>query len=111
MGGNGVAIFSKAPDGKPLFLLKIKIIKKPGCPNKEYNAVFEQIYQNVGAYPRCKKICIDYYLSRRVRAKRGIGEQVWFVPNTFWGFQGQCHTREIWLFLVLFKLENSIPTT
>ena len=28
-------IFSKAPDWKTLFLLKMKIKQNPGCPNKE----------------------------------------------------------------------------
>ena len=28
-------IFSKAPDGKPLFPLKMKTKQNPDCPNKE----------------------------------------------------------------------------
>ena len=38
------SIFSKIPDCKPLFLLKIKNKQNPGCLNKEYNEVFEHIH-------------------------------------------------------------------
>ena len=55
MQGDVGNIFSKAPDWKPLFLLRIKIKQNPGCPNKEYNAVFEHIHQSIRAYPRKKK--------------------------------------------------------
>ena len=40
-----------------------------------------------GPNPRIKKICIDqrlwryYCLFRRVRAKQGVGEQIWFAAN------------------------------
>ena len=34
MEGDEGGMFSKAPDWKPLFLLKIKIKQNPGCPNK-----------------------------------------------------------------------------
>ena len=48
-GGN----FSKAPDWKPLFLLKIKIKQKPAYRNKEYNLLaFKDFHQNIRAYPR-----------------------------------------------------------
>ena len=47
-GGN----FSKVPDWKPLFLLKIKIKQKPACRNKEYNVAFKHFHQNIRAYPR-----------------------------------------------------------
>ena len=36
MEGDEVGIFSKAPDCKLLFLLKIKTNQNPGCRNKEY---------------------------------------------------------------------------
>ena len=55
MNGDEEDIFSKAPDWKPFFLLKIKIGQNPGCPHKEHNAIFENMHQNMGAYPRCKK--------------------------------------------------------
>ena len=55
MDGDEVDIFSKAPDWKTFFLLKIKTEENPGCPNKEHNAIFEDIHQNMGAYSRCKK--------------------------------------------------------
>ena len=58
--GDEGSIFSKAPDWQSLF--KIKIEQTPGCPNKEYNAFFKHINQNVMTYPRrnlpevfCKK--------------------------------------------------------
>ena len=46
---------------------------------------------NIKAYPTCKKICINEFLGKyffllgRILAKRGVGEQVWFVPNTAGG--------------------------
>lgn len=80
------AFSCKAPDWKPLCLLKIKIKQDLGCPNKEYNVIFEYT-QNIRAYTRAKKICTDqwlgkyYYLLGRIRPKQGVGEKVWFVPN------------------------------
>ena len=47
-GGN----FSKAPDRKPLFLLKVKIKQKAACRNKEYIVAFKHFHQNIRAYPR-----------------------------------------------------------
>ena len=29
------------------------------CPNKEYNVVFKNFHQNIRAFPKSKKICID----------------------------------------------------
>ena len=115
--GNEIGIFSKAPDWIPLSLLKIKIKQNPGCPDKKYNAILEYIHHNIMAYPRSKKICIDqwlwkyYCLFGRVRTKQRVGKQVWFVPNIFGGSEGQCHLREIWIFLLSFKLGSSIPST
>ena len=54
--GDEGGIFSKAPDSKPLFLLKIKIKQNPGCPNKEFDEIFEHIHQNVRTYPRSRKM-------------------------------------------------------
>ena len=49
-------IFRKAPDWKRFFFsLKIKIKQNLGCPNKEYNAIFKHIHQNIKAYSRSKK--------------------------------------------------------
>ena len=36
-------------------MLNMKIKQNPGSPNKEYNAVFKYIHQDVRAYPRSKK--------------------------------------------------------
>ena len=89
MEGDEGDIFSNAPDWKALFLLKAEIKQNPGFPSKEYNSIFELIYQNIRAYPRRKKICIDhwlgkcYYILGGIQTKQGLGKQVWFVPSTF----------------------------
>ena len=46
----------------PLLLLKIKIREDTGCPSKEYNAIFEHIYQNIRAILGVKKSTVinDY---------------------------------------------------
>ena len=49
------SIFRKAPDRKPLFLLKIKIKQNPGCSNNQHNVVLKHFRQNTRAYPRSKK--------------------------------------------------------
>ena len=43
MKGDKGGIFSKAPDSKPLFMPKMKIKWNAGCPNQEYNGIFEHI--------------------------------------------------------------------
>ena len=48
-------VFSKAPNWKPLFLLKIKIKQNSDCSNKEHNAIFKHIHQSIRAYFRSKK--------------------------------------------------------
>ena len=79
-------IFSKG-NRKSLFLLKIKIKQKPSCPNKEYNAIFKNIHQNIRASLKSNQICIDQWLVKyycilgKVWAKRGVDEQVRFAPN------------------------------
>ena len=55
MKGDGGRNFSKAPDRKPLLLLKIKIKQKPACRNKEYNIAFKYFHQNIRAYTRSWK--------------------------------------------------------
>ena len=110
------SIFSKVRDRKPLFLLKIKIKQNPGCPNKHYNVVFKHFRQNIRAYPRSKKICIDQWLGKccilgKIWAKRGVGKKVWFVPNAVWGSWGSCNARKILQFSPSFKLGNSISNT
>ena len=49
MEGDEGGIFSKTPEEKSLFSLKIKIKQNSGCPNKEYNAIFMHINQNIRA--------------------------------------------------------------
>ena len=48
-------IFSKAPHSKSLFLLKRTIKQNPGWSNKNYDAIFKDIHQNIRTYPRSKK--------------------------------------------------------
>ena len=64
MGGDQGDSFSKAPDWKPLFLLKMKIKQNPASPNKKYNEIFKYIHEDVRIYPRNKKICIDQWLEK-----------------------------------------------
>ena len=54
MEGDEGGILSKALNGKPLFLLIMKIKQNPDCPNKENNAIFKHIHQNVRAYLKNK---------------------------------------------------------
>ena len=59
MEGDEGSIFSKPPECKSLFSLKIKIKQSSGCPNKEYNAIFMhmkmQCNENIKAYSRSEK--------------------------------------------------------
>ena len=63
--------FPRRLQNKKLFLPK----QNPGCPNKEYNAVFKHIHQNIKAYWRKQKVCTDQWLGkyqfiqRRIQAK------------------------------------------
>ena len=43
MKGDEGGIFSKAPDWKTLFLLKIKIKQNPGCSNKEWKCSLQTL--------------------------------------------------------------------
>ena len=36
-------------------MFQIKIEQNPGCPNKEYNAIYEYIHWNIGVYPTNKE--------------------------------------------------------
>ena len=54
--GDEGGIFSKAPDWKPLLLLKIKIKQNPRCPNRKLHEIFEHIHQNISTYPRSRKM-------------------------------------------------------
>ena len=96
------------------FSLKIKIKQNLGCPNKEYNAIFKHIHQNIKVYSRSKKkICIDqwlgnYLILERIWAKQTIGEQVWVVPNTVGGAVGSHNPSKILQCSPSFKLGNSI---
>ena len=88
----------RAPDWKTLFLYKIKIKQNPDCRRNEYNAIFEHLHQNVRVYPKFKKICIYQLLGkcycifgRRILAKGGVDDQVWFVPDTLVRYVGHCN--------------------
>ena len=98
MEGDVGGIFSEAPDWKSLFLLKIKIKQNSGCPNKEYNSIFEHINHITRAYPRSQKkksALIDDYENIIAYWKNpSKGEQMWFVPNTFGESEGRYHLQE-----------------
>ena len=96
-------IFSKFPDQKPLLLFEIKVKQNPRCPSKEYKGIFKHFHQNIRAYHRSKKICIDQWLVKwcilgRIWAKRGVSEWVWFVPNTGVGSEGSRDTLKFFRF-------------
>ena len=88
MEGDEGGMFSKAPDWKPLFSLKIKIKQNLGCPNKWYNAIFKHIHENIRTYYRIKKINDQLLWKYFILAKQGIEEQVLFVPNTIGNLGG-----------------------
>ena len=44
------------------------------------------------------------------RVKQGVGEQVWFVSNS-WGSEGESKPQEILHFFPSFKFGNSISST
>lgn len=73
-------IFGKAPDGKVLFLLTLKMRQNPDCPNKEYNAIFEHINQKVKSHVNVlpeQKTCeiktlqLKVYIQQKFRDKQG----------------------------------------
>ena len=47
--------FSKAPDWKPLFLLKMKSKQNLAYPNKKHNEIFKYIHEDSGSIPEIKK--------------------------------------------------------
>lgn len=121
MEGYEEGIFSKPLDWKTLFLLTMKKKNKTSYPNEEYNSVFEYIHQVIRAYPRSRKVCIDqcswkpYCILARIRAKGGVGKQVWFAPNTLRGGEGAevwSHPRKSLQFLLLFNtvLDTVFPS-
>ena len=88
----------RAPDWKTLFLHKIKIKQNSDCRRNENSAIFEHLHQNVTANPKIKKIWIDQWLGkcycifgRRILAKGGVADQVWFVPDTLVWYVGHCN--------------------
>ena len=108
-----LVFFSKVPDGKPLFLLKIKIKQNPGCTNK---GILKHVHQNIRAYPKIKKSALinDYENiaahSEQSKQSEGVFEQVRFFLNLFLGSESWCHRRKMWLFLPSFnRLETVFP--
>ena len=87
--GDEGGIFSKTPDWKSLFLLKIKIKLSLGCPNKEHNAIFKHINQNIRAYPRSKKKSELIKDSENIFAYWKESEQSKALENKFVLFQVQ----------------------
>ena len=112
MKGDEGVYFSKFPHWKPLLLLKIKIEQNIDFPNKEYNVDFKHFHQNIRAYHRKKKFCIDQWLVkccillRRIWARPGADEQIWLVPGG--GFGGSRDTREF-LQILEYIMEKVFP--
>ena len=77
MEGDEGDIFSKAPDSKPLFLLKIKIKYDPGYPNQEYYAIFEHTDQNIRSIPEVRKSVLANGYENIIKQKnpsKGVGK-------------------------------------
>ena len=74
--------FPRRLQNKKRFLPK----QNPGCPNKEYNAVFKHIHQNIKAYWRKQKSALinDWknINSFREESKQSVDTKVWFVLHT-----------------------------
>ena len=118
--GGEVGIFSKAPDWKPLFLLKIKHKQNPGCRNKQYRFQFLNTFIRIsGPILEVKKLplindyenIIAYGKSKSKGRCRRTSEVCSKYINTFVGSESWWHPRKIWLFLLSFKFENNIPST
>ena len=62
--------FQWCPKLKMMFLFKIKIKQKSGCPNKEYITIFKHIYQNIRAYPR-RKINLNCSVTGKILLNTG----------------------------------------
>ena len=121
MEGDVVCIFGKGPDWKALFLFKMKIKQNPVYPNKEYNAIFKHIYQNIRVSQNISEVkkpaliyailgnC--YCIFESIRPKRDIRGQVRFVPNTFERYGGNATPGRFCNILPSFKHGDSISST
>ena len=47
-------------------LLKIKIKQNSGCPNKEHNAIFKRIHQNIRAYQKSVRKTVDWSIIGKI---------------------------------------------
>ena len=103
--------FSEALRWKPLCLLKIKIKQSPGCPNKEYNAIFKQIHQNSRAYSRSKKMIWKILRIRKNPSKARRLKTNLVCSKYSLGSGRSCNPKEILQFLPSFKLKNNISRT
>ena len=95
------------------FLLKIEIKQNPGCPNKEYNSIFEHINHITRAYPRSKKkICIDRWLWKYYCVLEE-SEQRWtnvICSKHIWGIWGSVPpSGKFWYFYSHWSLEAVFP--
>ena len=116
MEGSEGVIFNKAPDWKSLFLFKIMIKQNLGCPNKEYNAIFKHIHQNIRVYPRSKKMHC-WLIGKTLHIGKSL---CWvgyrWITMVFWKYSwlvlwGLRNPREILQFLLPIKVVKSISGT
>ena len=110
--GDEGGIFSKTQGWKPLFLLKIKIKQNPGLSDS-----FVHIHQIIMVYLRSIKYLhwsmimkIKFHIKKNPsKASCRQANYCRFIANAFWKSEGQCYPRKVFLFLLSFKLGNSIP--
>ena len=95
-----------------MLLLQRKTKQNAGCPNKEYNAIFEHIHQNIRAYLRCKKnlhrsmidkISLHIGKNQRKARRRWISVVCYRYSYTVWGWYNYRKTLQ---YLLSFKREK-----
>ena len=79
----------------------MKIKQNSDCPNKEYNAIFKHIHQNIRAYPRSKTQLLGNYfcILEKIRANR---------TNTDGGSGRRRNPRKTLQFFPSFKLTKNV---
>ena len=105
-------IFSKAP-GNFCFYLKYNETQAVQIRNiMQSSSIFIRLsgpIQEVKKSALINENIIAYW--EESEKKQVVSKQVWFIPNTYGECESRCHLRKIWLFFLLFKLGNSIPST
>ena len=108
--------FSEAPGWKPLFLLKTKIKQNPGYSNKEYNAIFNHIYQNIRAYSGSKQNLHRSMIGKILKIGENAGKaRRWQTnsdcSNDSLGSGTSHNSMKTLQFLPSFNLEKSISSS